>query len=354
MLPDDEVMRLPRRATGLVIAAWLLCVAGPGRASEEVDAWKATCERAKEVPLPAADQPDAATREALKGCHSEELFYGIGRPSDPTKARQCAFVERAAGDGEVFGGSAILMSIYATGLGAAQNLDLALRFVCEVEGAPAEIEGRMAHLEKVKHAQGSKRGGKIEFDLCDDVTSGFMMGHCAAHQQRMEAAKRDKRYAARVSKWTAAEKAAFQKLRAAASEFIQARSANEVDLGGTARAALQIEEEESLESAFDKILDELDRGALRPATDAELVDVDRKLNASYKLVMKAASPTDWGTVTKEGIREAERKWPKYRDAWAAFVKVKYPKVDPVSVKVRVTRERTDNLDAFAPADATAK
>ena len=61
--------------------------------------------------------------------------------------------------------------------------------------------------------------------------------------------------------------------------------------------------------------------------------------------MKSAT-VHWGTVTKDGIREAERKWPKYRDAWAAFVKVKYPKIDPASIKVRVTRERTSDLQAF--------
>jgi hypothetical protein len=70
-----------------------------------------------------------------------------------------------------------------------------------------------------------------------------MSGHCAGHDQRMAAAKRDRRFGARLARWTAPERAEFQRLRAAAGEFFDARSANEVDESGTARVALQIEEE---------------------------------------------------------------------------------------------------------------
>ena len=104
------------------------------------------------------------------------------------KARACAYVELAEGDGEVFGRSRVLMMIYATGIGGTQNLNLAIHLACETEGAPAEMEGRVAHLERLKGAKGSK----VKFDLCDDVTSGYMSGHCAGHDQRMAAAKRDR------------------------------------------------------------------------------------------------------------------------------------------------------------------
>jgi uncharacterized protein YecT (DUF1311 family) len=328
-----------RRSGSALVIAWLSCVVCVGQADADDDEpWKPSCDRVKDVPFPASDQPDEATRKALGGCDSEKLFYGIGQKADPVKARACAYIEMSTGDEVVFGGSTILMTVYATGVGAAQNLDLALRLACAIEGAPAEMEGRVAHLEKLK----SKKKGKVHFDLCDDITSGFMMGHCASHDQRIAAARRDQRYAARVAKWTDPERAEFQKLRAAASEFFRARSANEVDLSGTARAALQVEEEEKLEAAFGRILDDLDRDALPKVTAADLAAADHELNATYQRVMKAPN-LDAQYITKEGIREAERKWPKYRDAWAAFAKVRFPQRDPASVKVRVTRERTSNL-----------
>ena len=340
-------MRRIRWAASLLMLAALTLAARVGHSGEDEEAVasKATCERLKNVPFPAADQPDEALRKKLRGCRSEPLFYGIGQPADPVKARACAYVELAAGDDEVFGGSAVLMMIYATGVGATQNLDLAIHLACELDGAPAEVEGRVAHLKRLRGAKGSK----VKFDLCDDVTSGLMSGHCASHDQRMAAAKRDRRFGARLARWTAPERAEFQRLRAAAGEFFHARSANEVDETGTARAALQVEEEETLEAAFGAILDELDRGTLPKATEADLAKADKDLNATYQRVMKATT-VHWGTVTKDGIREAERKWPKYRDAWAAFVKVKYPQVDPASIKVRVTRERTGDLEAFVGED----
>jgi uncharacterized protein YecT (DUF1311 family) len=336
-------MRRIRRAATILTMAGLTLAARVGHTGEDEKdlAWKATCDRLKNVPFPAADQPDEALRKQLRGCNSEQLFYGIGQKADPVKARACAYVELAEGDGEVFGGSAILMMIYATGVGATQNLDLAIHLACETEGAPAEMEGRVAHLERLKRAKGSK----VKFDLCDDVTSGYMQGHCAAHDQRIAAAKRDRRFGARLARWTAPERAEFQRLRAAAGEFFDARSANEVDQSGTARAALQVEEEESLEKGFGALLDELERGTLPKATEADLAEADKELNATYQRALKRVPPP-WVTVTKEGIREAERKWPKYRDAWAAFVKVKYPKIDPTSVKVRLTRERTSELEVF--------
>jgi uncharacterized protein YecT (DUF1311 family) len=333
-----------RPALVAVVIATVPLFARVGQADDAADtSWKRSCDRVKDIPLPTGDQPDEGARKALRGCKSEELFYGIGQAADPEKARLCAYLERSAGDELIFGGSAILMTIYATGIGARRNPDLAIHLACAIEGAPAELEYRVAHLEKLKAAPAKK----IKFGLCDDVTSGFMMGHCAAHNQRIRGAKREQRYVVQRAQWTAPEQAEFEKLRAAAGAFFSARSAGEVDLSGTARAALQSEEEERLEASFAALLDKLERNAVPPATAAGLADADRKLNAVYQQVMKTEKP-DWGSITKDGIREAERKWPMYRDAWADFARLKYPRAGPTAVKVRLTRDRTDMLKAFTP------
>ena len=111
----------------------------------EFAASKATCRRLRGLTPPASDRPDAATAAALgKSCNAEALYYGIGMPADPVKARQCALIEEDAGkaspyDAGRFGGTAMLMTIYANGVGAARDLDLATALACRVDGAAAEF-----------------------------------------------------------------------------------------------------------------------------------------------------------------------------------------------------------------------
>ena len=325
--------------------ALLLLLPLAARAAEPSEAaWKASCRRAAAVALPAADQPDVATQKQLAGCTSEALFYGVGQKADPDRARLCAYVERAAGDGVVFGGSAMLMTIYATGVGAPRSVPLAIRFACDLDGAPAEMEGRIAHLEAL--GRGDPKG-PATFDLCDDVTSGFMQGHCAAHQQRIEQAKRDQRYAARLATWTPDQRAAFQRLRATADGFFRARAESEVDLSGTARAALQIQAETELETGFEALLALLERGQAPHASAEDFAGADRALNEAYRKIMKGQDPVS-GTVTKAGVRRAEKSWVKYRDGWVALARIKFPVADSRGLKAWLTRQRSEMLTEFVP------
>jgi hypothetical protein len=77
---------------------------------------EATCARVEALPLPTPAPLTEAEQAALAGCDSEALYYGIGTPADPVKARQCAWLERGEHDG-MLRGEVILMMIYANGLG---------------------------------------------------------------------------------------------------------------------------------------------------------------------------------------------------------------------------------------------
>ena len=97
-------------------------------------------------------------------------IYGIKGPKNPVRARQCAYLERQAPDNgwpNLFAGTGMLMTIYANGTGARRNFDIAMKFACELGGAPAEEEGWLAHLQKLK----SEWQGQ-DFSPCDDITSG--------------------------------------------------------------------------------------------------------------------------------------------------------------------------------------
>lgn len=295
----------------------------------------ALCRAAKPLSPPAADKPDAATAKALKGCSSEALYYGIGRPADPAKARQCAFVEAANPDeGGMFSGKAMLMTIYANGVGAKRDLDLAIHYACDVDGAPMEYDGRVRHLAELKSKPGAE-----PFDFCDDITSGLAQGYCASHAADMAGSQRDAKLKAMIAGWTPAERAAYAPLKAKFDAYLTARADNEIDVSGSGRAAFIIEAEEGLKDEFLAVLQGVVSGKV-PRLD--LKTEDAKLNAAYKAA-RAVPAIEMGTVTPAGILAAQRAWLPYRDAFVAFAKVKAPGVSRDALAAWLTAKRTKLL-----------
>src|SRR4051812_46913267 len=221
----------------------------------EYAASKALCRRLKDREPPAADRPGAAAARALAGCDSEKLYYGIGMPADPVKARQCALLEAdgEAGDGP-FSGRAMLMTIYANGKGAARNLDVAIHLACGIEGAPMEMLGRIGDLTERR----TKGGG--DFDYCDDITSGNSGGQCAEHSAEIDRAKRDSVWARLTAAWSPAEKQALVRLKAAHKAFAEAHAEGEVDMTGTLRGAFYVEAVEKLDKALLAMVQRLEAG----------------------------------------------------------------------------------------------
>jgi hypothetical protein len=306
--------------------------------SAEFKTSKAICRKLRDREPPESDRPDPATAGSLEGCDSEALYYGIGMAADPVRARQCAFLEADSGQGGVFSGRTMLMAIYANGRGAKRDLDVATHLACGVEGAPMESHGRVTHLAELK-----SNGWKgQDFHYCDDVTSGLAMGYCESHEARLAGARRDRALAAMTAGWTAAEKQAFARLRSAHEAYAEAHGSGEVDLGGTARAALQIAAEESLRDELAEVLERLRSGRALPVPGARLQAEDSALNAAYRARLKeAADAGDHpGAVTSAGIRTAERAWLRYRDSFLAFAAIKFPRVPRAELAAWLTRQRT--------------
>ncbi|MFC3077227.1 lysozyme inhibitor LprI family protein [Phenylobacterium terrae] len=331
---------------GLAAAALALAAAGADWSddAEWADSYpesRAICRDVRDRTVPAADRPTAAEAAQLKGCDSEALYYGIGRPADPVAARKCAILElegTAASDAGYFAGRTILATVYANGVGAGRDTRLAIRLACQDEdSAPAEVDGRVRDLAGSSPPE--------SFHWCDHVTSGRMMGVCAAHFARIDGAKREAEIATLTAAWSPPERKAFAALRTAADAFIAARAENEVDMSGTMRAALSLGEEERQRDAFKALLTELEAGK---APSGGLAPADAELNRVYRQVMNAGEDTrlDWGTVAPDDIRATQRIWLRYRDAWLAFAKVKYPQVSPDALAARLTQERTAMLRGF--------
>lgn len=304
------------------------------------DSSKALCRRLRGREPPAADRPNAATAAALRGCDSEALYYGIGMPADPARARQCAFVEADRGDGEgPFSGRTMLMTVYANGVGAKRDLDVAIHLACGVDGAPAESHGRVMHLAELK-AEGWTGS---DFHFCDDITSGLAGGYCAHHGARIARAERAAALAALTGGWSETEREALARLKRAHAAYAEARSNGEIDLGGTLRAAFQVEAEEALNDELFDMLRRLAAADTPSFTAAQFRSADAGLNAEYRKVMNGPFEDHPGAVAKEGIRSAQRAWLRYRDAFLAFAAVKFPSVPRQSLAAWLTRQRQNLL-----------
>ena len=293
------------------------------------------CERTNPLSPPPQDQPSEAERAALKSCSSRDLYYGIGVAKDYAAARKCAFREMAEGDGAVIGGPAVLMMSYANGQGAGQDYDLAIKFACAAGGAPAEIRGRVEH---VLALQSHAAAGKI--DICDDITSGYMGGFCTAIKSDRAAAQRSGAVNTRTASWPVEHRAAFEALQQAADAYFDAHAAGETDLSGTLRGAFMIKAKDTLTAKLDAALGDFEKGRSPAYSAAQFTDADRQLNAVYAATLKKAGTAAPGlTITPDGIRQTERLWLKYLDAWMRFAGLHYPAVTADSVKARLTLER---------------
>lgn len=234
----------------------------------------------------------------------------------------------------------VLVMAYANGRGITFNPDLAMHFACMMEdAAPAEMDGRIAHLAQIK--EGNK---KTSFDICDDITSGYMMGWCSSIDQRLEDVKRNKKINDLVSQWTAQEQLLYQQVRKTAEVYIRDHSMNEIDLSGTARSAFAINAQLNLNQRLFELLQKVNRCETPLMTIKQYEEMDKQLNNIYKKLMADTSSFQYTTVTKEGIKKTEIAWIQYRDAWIQLARVKCPKISAESWQVLLIQDRIKLLN----------
>ena len=306
------------------------------------------CAKLSSTEDPPADLPSPEERPELAACSSYDLYFGFGAPADSVKARKCAFIERERGQKRpelVFGGAGLLAMIYANGKGVPRSFDLALKFACKVDGAPAENARRIAHLLQLQQENWAGEN----FNLCDDATSGFMQGWCAKLREDLVQVKRAKKLDAMTQTWTPKEQRAFKELQSAANAFFESSAGNEVDLSGTGRAAFQIEARACLRDAFLEALNRFERGQFPKYKPGDPEKADTQLDSLYKRIQSAPDkPIEFTTVTPEGILTAQTAWLRYREAWIEFGKLKYPGVPPEIWRAWLTQERVKMLQVWVP------
>lgn len=349
-------MRPKLRHVALPAVSILLIIPSAGQASPEHAAQiDQKCQAYFHVPLP----EEASTVRAptsLPSCHSLWRYYGFGGEQQDTEAaRKCAWKERALflKDGQVQGGPGddgleTLANIYANGVGVPRDVRLALRFACESAKLQTLTTAHIDDLEDLL-AEPAPKSKKEYFNMCDGSPVTPEVAICANWQEVLNDDDRGARFAQITSKWTAPQKAAFATLLKAEGAYAAAHGRGEVNMAGTMRAVFEVDAEAAVHNDFAAALESFEAGHLPAAAEPHPEAADAALNQEYRAIMTSAQQhkDEYGAVDPDGIRNTERAWLKYRDAWIAFAALRYPQVDRSVWLDLLTRDRTLVLKATA-------
>jgi uncharacterized protein YecT (DUF1311 family) len=295
--------------------------------------WYRQCMRVEHLP-PAPTAGKATANCDPIGLYDRKRNQATTSQAEWDQVRACA---------DARGDDAVLMMLYANGYGVPRDRDRAIQHACSLDFvAKAEMEGRVGHLVK------GDAPGKA-FDLCDDITSGYMGGVCTARREAQDSRIREARLERAARALPAASRTAFAKLRQAAERYAEA-GARETDAHGTLASAFALQHHARLrEQAMLAMLDII-AGKLQPASPEDYAARDRQLNEVYGRVMASPSAqADWpdrigeSTIAHADVRDSERLWLAYRDALVAFGASLPSAADANAVKALLTTQRIAEL-----------
>ena len=290
------------------------------------------CAATQNATAPKLDEASEPEKQLLSQCDASALYYGFGNAPDYIQARKCAFIKQNYD---------VLAMIYANGKGVKPDLDLAIHYACLMQAAPAEMEGRVSHLAQIK--AGTE---KSPFDICDDITSGYMMGVCASIDESQAQPQQQKYLAEIKQKLSPAERAALQKLQDASVIYFNTRVDNELDNRGTGASAFAIAERMTLNRKMLQMVKNSLQCKLPNSTEQQYRLADAQLNHTYKITQAKPFPADVA-ITGKGIQKTERAWMNYRDAWITFAQLKCPNANINNWKTLLTTERAKQLADLA-------
>jgi uncharacterized protein YecT (DUF1311 family) len=309
------------------------CALATGAASQtKSSALAADCPAYASIPLP-PEAERAPVPKTAPGCASYRSYRGIGRPTNYSKARACAWQERLAQKADlgqnqeeptawIVGGSLILADIYFNAAGVKRDVPLAIRFACETEEGMATLAlPDIAKLSDSPRARGT-------FEFCDYAATTFTMNFCGGYKSEIEDDRRNRDYNSLKSSMTPEQKAAFEKLLAAQKAYIEAH-AFEVDQAGTIRVIRTIGSQGILKDLFHAEVVHFERKKWPVLSDNQITTADALLHREYvkklrQLRTQTKESIDQGAVTADHLSRVEETWETYRNAWVAFARFRYP------------------------------
>ena len=317
-----------------------------GQASSTKTDIEAKCDEYLKTPLP-AEAASISTPKTWPECASYKLYSGIGAKVNYDAARRCAWAERLAIQADieprytvasVAGGSAMLAVLYANGEGVDQNIPLAGRFACE-----AGIGNAVKDIEALPSKPIAER---TRFKYCDEVGTTMEIGFCAGWDSELQDQARRNWVDTLSARWSTAQRTALLELARTDDLYSTARARGELDLSGSGRAIWEFDAEWLLRERFKAALKAFESGHLPSVAKPNSAGADADLNRIYRkaIATAEAGKSGYGAVQPDGIRDAERAWLKYRDAWLAFAKLRYPSVTSAVWMTLLTRDRIDILN----------
>ncbi|WP_153100950.1 lysozyme inhibitor LprI family protein [Paraburkholderia hayleyella] len=311
-----------------------------GPSSKSTDPFLEICAPVKNKVVPGVDLNPKSGQKGDEDC--EALYYAPGGHPDYKAAYQCALRKN---DRQV------LTMSYANGYGVQRDVAAALKIACTSRDGPfPDLLESATHLRKML-----SDGSTEKFDQCDDVSSTAGSKHCDAIKLSFDSAARAQRLAAITQAWSPADKNAFATLEKAKNSYLDTYAKSEIDRTDGASDAYAAAARSSQEDSFTETLDLLEKGKFPRASKAAFEQADKALNKAYRFTQRprsrSAEESMWGAISATGIRETQRAWLRYRDAWVALAAKRYPAVSATAIKTYLTRQRTDGLEVFVPPNS---
>jgi uncharacterized protein YecT (DUF1311 family) len=278
------------------------------------------------------------------------FVYGEAEDRDYDQGRRCCLVHECNRE---------LAMIFANGWGVPRDYDAATWFLCRAKKENGgqelnfvELWGMLKAVQEMRTSSDPK-----DLDYCGHfATSGVAELYCEGLAVDAGAPKLERRIAAVADLLGPAARAALADLRKAEEAFAEAdadlRSAG--SRGGSGYAGIRLSERGEVSALF---LDDLERfGRERAPLTAPAASqgADRDLNVAYRAGRSALS--SWpknpyavpGKPLPETLRDAQRAWLRYRDAWIAFYRLRWQGAAPPEaldreIQAALARQRTAEL-----------
>ncbi len=295
----------------------------------------------------AVASPADANRWKAEALACNDHLYGInGQTRSYDLARRCCLTRRDC--------NRDLAMIFANGWGVRRDYDAATFFLCQAEEemAPAELTGMLEQIAAMRGSQAPK-----DLDFCENVTSGYGMSLCQQLDSARAAPLLEARIAAVEKPLDPAGKKALTALRAAADAFARADGARQAEdnRGGTIYPSVASGATQEVWTTFVSTLERHAKARANPADAAATKRADDRLNQAFGQARKAFEQCDYCEDTqelrREVLRDAQRAWITYRDAWKAFYQARWNGTAPPAALMReittaLSAARTDELMAF--------
>jgi uncharacterized protein YecT (DUF1311 family) len=290
--------------------------------------------------------PSAQDRKTFadKSADCTGFVYDTGQGTDSDKGRRCCLVH---GDC-----NRELAMIFANGWKVRRDLDAATYFICQAgdEMAPFEQWEMLGHVEHMRTAKTPK-----DLDFCEYAESGRGTAWCAGLDLDRRSFLAKRRTEDIRKALDPAARQSLAQLEKAADSFKEAdaelRAAD--TRGGTIHNSEILGAEGKRVEIFISTLERFGRQRAAAASAESLKQADTTLNAAYKAAMALEDEACEGCgegekSTRALLRDAQRIWIHYRDAWTAFYRLRWKGAAPPEaldreITAALSAQRTEEL-----------